>query len=207
MEITTIRRVLKSPPQESRWFRAENENESPQRRVFESENESADREVWEQEWGPPKLEKMVAWVVGADGHSWLKYGQKQVQRSDATSECCYCCHFLAVAATTGDGGGAGADGAAASAATDGGIADYGDWAAVALIHSPCQEKQSTKEEQIIGGLVVANGENFCLELHCNGEGGPVHDPSKARVAAPMGVVLATALTDCCAVSDAAGFYN
>ncbi|CAI5519124.1 unnamed protein product [Closterium sp. Naga37s-1] len=72
MEITTIRRVLKIPLQEWRWFRPENENESPQRRVSESENESADREVWEQEWGPPELEKMVAWVVGADGHSWLK---------------------------------------------------------------------------------------------------------------------------------------
>ncbi|GJP83268.1 hypothetical protein CLOP_g13441 [Closterium sp. NIES-67] len=37
-----------------------------------------------------KLDEMVARVVGSDGHSWLKYGQKQVQRS-STIRCYYKC--------------------------------------------------------------------------------------------------------------------
>ncbi|CAI5503408.1 unnamed protein product [Closterium sp. Naga37s-1] len=66
-----------------------------------SEDESVSREVWEQEWGlrglklegmvaRRELEEMVARVVGSDGHNWLKYGQKQVQRSNAT-RCYYRC--------------------------------------------------------------------------------------------------------------------
>ncbi|CAI5988166.1 unnamed protein product [Closterium sp. NIES-64] len=57
-----------------------------------SEDESISREVWEQDLGPRglKLEVVVARVVGSDGHNWLKYGQKQVQRSNAT-RCYYKC--------------------------------------------------------------------------------------------------------------------
>ncbi|CAI5486748.1 unnamed protein product [Closterium sp. Naga37s-1] len=57
-----------------------------------SEDESVSREVWEQDLGPRglKLEVVVARVVGSDGHNWLKYGQKQVQRSNAT-RCYYKC--------------------------------------------------------------------------------------------------------------------
>ncbi|CAI7884990.1 unnamed protein product [Closterium sp. NIES-53] len=36
------------------------------------------------------FEEVVARVVGSDGHNWLKYGQKQVQRSNAT-RCYYKC--------------------------------------------------------------------------------------------------------------------
>ncbi|CAI7900449.1 unnamed protein product [Closterium sp. NIES-54] len=53
-----------------------------------------------------------------------------------------------------------------------------------------------------GCEVVGSVENFCHDLHHDGEGGPVHDPSQARLAAPTGSGLVAALTDYCAALDA-----
>ncbi|CAI5988160.1 unnamed protein product [Closterium sp. NIES-64] len=48
------------------------------------EQKDVSPEACEQDWGRPGWEETVVRMVGSDGHSWLKYGQKQVQRSNAT---------------------------------------------------------------------------------------------------------------------------
>ncbi|CAI5534492.1 unnamed protein product [Closterium sp. Naga37s-1] len=80
--------LLASPQQET-YSRQFSEHSAPSRQLSEngslSENQSASREACEQELVRRRgLEAMVAQVVGSDGHSWLKYGQKQVKGSTAT---------------------------------------------------------------------------------------------------------------------------
>ncbi|CAI5984959.1 unnamed protein product [Closterium sp. NIES-64] len=86
--------LLASPQQET-YSRQFSEHSAPSRQLSEngslSENQSASREACEQELVRRRgLEAMVAQVVGSDGHSWLKYGQKQVKGSTAT-RCYYRC--------------------------------------------------------------------------------------------------------------------
>ncbi|CAI5988863.1 unnamed protein product [Closterium sp. NIES-65] len=87
-ELNIMSQLLASPQQET-YSRQFSEHSAPSRQLSEngslSENQSASREACEQELVRRRgLEAMVAQVVGSDGHSWLKYGQKQVKGSTAT---------------------------------------------------------------------------------------------------------------------------